>query len=91
MLLACFKCQSTLKPHTPQTLYLYDVFHSASRVPLNVTLYPDQWLQLCGEAVRHQFKVAVGRHKRDGTVILEARETHTLVELHVLQLNCLGT
>ena len=39
------------------------------------------------EAVGHQLKLPVGGDEGDGAVVLEARQTDTLVELHVLQLH----
>ena len=50
-------------------------------------LYPDEWLNLSVEPVRHQFKLPVRGDEGDGAVVLKPRETHTLVELDVLQLH----
>lgn len=36
------------------------------------------------KAVRHEFTLSIRRNERDGPVILEARETHTLMKFHVL-------
>ena len=50
-------------------------------------LYPDEWLNLSVEPVRHQFKLPIRGDEGDGAVVLKPRETHTLVELDVLQLH----
>lgn len=42
------------------------------------------------EAVGHELKLAIGWDEGDGAVVLKAREPHTLVELHVLQLHGLA-
>ena len=39
------------------------------------------------EAVGHQLKLPVGGDEGDGAVVLEARQTDTLVELDVFQLH----
>ena len=39
------------------------------------------------ETVGHQLKLAVGGDEGDGAVVLKARQTDTLVELHVFQLH----
>ena len=39
------------------------------------------------EAVGHELKLSVRGDKRDCAVVLEARQTHALVELHILQLH----
>ena len=59
-------------------------------VALNDRLHPDQWLDVCVEPIRHELKLAVGRNERDRPVVVEPRQTHTLVELDVLQLDGLG-
>lgn len=41
---------------------------------------------MCVKAVRHELKLSIWRDEGDGAVVLEAGETYTLVELHVLQL-----
>lgn len=38
------------------------------------------------EAVRHELKLSIGRDEGDGAVVLKARQTDTLVELHIFQL-----
>lgn len=39
------------------------------------------------KSVRHELKLSIGRDEGDGAVILEARQTNTLVKLDVLQLH----
>lgn len=39
------------------------------------------------ESVGHKLELSVGRNEGDGSVILEARQTDTLVKLDVLQLH----
>ena len=39
------------------------------------------------EGGAHEIKSAVRRDEADGAVVLEARQTHALVELHVLEIN----
>jgi hypothetical protein len=43
-----------------------------------------------GKTVRHQLKVTIRRNERDGSVGLEARQTHTLMELDIFQLHSLA-
>lgn len=38
------------------------------------------------ESVRHELKLSIWRNEGDGTVILEARQTDTLMKLDILQL-----
>jgi hypothetical protein len=59
-------------------------------VALDVGLDDDERLDVGGQPVRHELKVAVRRDKRDGAVCLKARQTHTLVELDILELNRLA-
>lgn len=70
--------------HSRLTLYyLDDVLYSTVGVSLYLTLDPDQWLDLSGQTIGHQFKVAIWRDKGNGAVVLESREADTLVEFHV--------
>ena len=47
------------------------------------------WTHRGVEPIRHELALAVRWYERDGAVVLEARQTDTLMELHVLQLHCL--
>lgn len=38
------------------------------------------------EAVGHELKLSIGRNEGDGAVVLKARQTDTLVKLHIFQL-----
>jgi len=42
------------------------------------------------ETVGHEFKLAIGRYKRDSSVVLKTRQTDTLVEFCVFQLDRLA-
>lgn len=42
------------------------------------------------EAVGHELALAVRGDERDGTVVLKAWQTNTLMKLHILQLHCLA-
>lgn len=53
-------------------------------------LDPDERLDARVEAVGHELEVAVGRHKADRVVGVEARETDALVEVDVLHLDRLA-
>lgn len=67
--------------------YLEHIFNSGSRVRFNHALHPDQRLHLCVQPVAHELEFAIRRDKTDCAVILEARESDTLVELHILHLD----
>lgn len=57
------------------------------------SLGPRRWrlcTHVCVETVGHELELAVRRDEGDGAVVLEAREPHALVELHVLQLHGLA-
>ena len=58
------------------------------RVPLNVGLNPNERFDLSVQPVRHQLKFSIWRDKRDSSVVLKPRETHTLMKLDILKLNC---
>ena len=45
---------------------------------------------MCVKSVGHEFELSIRRHKRDGAIVLEPRQTHTLVELHVFQIHGLA-
>lgn len=57
----------------------------------NHALHPDQRLHLCVQSVAHELEFAVRRDETDCAVILEARKSDTLVELHVLHLDRLAS
>jgi hypothetical protein len=61
--------------------------HSGLAVVLDGGLDPDERLDLCVEAVGHELEVSVGRDERDRAVVLEASQTHALVELDIIQLD----
>jgi len=68
--------------------YLNEVFHPAVWVSLNVGLDPDERFHLSVQSVGHQLKLSIWWDEWDGAVVLEPRETHALVEFHILQLYC---
>jgi len=57
---------------------------------LNDRLDPDERLHVCIQSVRHKFKLAVWRNERDGTIVVEPRQTDALVELNIFQLHRLA-
>lgn len=52
---------------------------------------PDERLDRCRDAVRHELKLSVRRDERDRAIVLESREPDTLVELDILHLDCLSS
>lgn len=52
----------------------------------HIALHPYQRLDLRVQAVAHELEFAVWRNETDRPVILEPRQSHTLVELDVLHL-----
>ena len=70
---------------------LNQILHSTVGVPLNVGLYPYQWLHLCVQTVGHQLKLSVRWNERNGAVVLKTREPDALMELHILQLHRFAT
>lgn len=71
--------------------HLKHVLYPRSRMRLNNTLDPDQWFDLCIQSVAHQLKFSVRRNKANGSIILKATQSHTLVELHILHLDCFAS
>ena len=69
------------------TLRLDHVLDARVRVALDHRLDPEERLDLRVESIGHELEVAVGRYERDGAVVLEAREAHTLMELDVLEVD----
>jgi len=76
--------------NTGMLSYLNHVFDPAVCVPFNHRLHPDERLHVCVETIRHEFKLAVRRNERDCTVVVEPRQTHTLMKLDVFQLHRLA-
>ena len=68
--------------------YLDEIFNPAMGVTLNVGLNPNERLDLSVQPVRHQLKLSIRWDKRDSSVILKPRETHTLMKLDIFKLNC---
>lgn len=66
-------------------------FDARAFVTLDHGFCPNQWLDLSIQAVAHQLKFTVRRNERDCAVVLEARETHALVELDVFHFDRLST
>ena len=64
---------------------IYAVYNSTHR-----SFHPYKRFDGGREAVGHELELAVGRDEGDGTVVLEAREADTLVELDVLHLDRLA-
>ena len=62
------------------------IFHARAGVRLNDAFNPNKGLDCGIEAVAHQLELAIGRDEADGAIILEAGESHTLVELDVFHL-----
>ena len=50
----------------------------------------EQMTYVCVEAVRHELELAIWRNEGDGSVVVEARQTNTLMELDVFQLDRLA-
>lgn len=48
------------------------------------------WTNMGVDAVGHEFRLPIWRNEGDCSVTVEARETDTLVELHVLHHHCLS-
>jgi hypothetical protein len=57
---------------------------------LHYALDPNQRLDLGVESVAHELEFAVWRDEADGPVVFESRQSHALVELDVLHLDCLS-
>jgi hypothetical protein len=55
---------------------------------LHDTLHPDQWLDLGVQTVAHKLKFPIGRDEADRSVIFEATQPYTLMELDVFHLDC---
>lgn len=66
------------------TLRFHHVFDARVRVALDDRLDPEQRLHLRVQAIRHELEVAIGRYERDRAIVLETRQTHALMKLHVL-------
>ena len=80
---------------TPIT-YLNQILDSAfATAHVDRALDPDQGFDVGIQTVAHQFELAIRRNETNGSVILEARQTHALMELDVFHLNglalCHGT
>mmetsp|Transcript_7224 Transcript_7224/g.9802 ORF Transcript_7224/g.9802 Transcript_7224/m.9802 type:complete len:224 (-) Transcript_7224:894-1565(-) len=63
------------------------VLYARTTMRLDDSLNPYEGLDVSVETVGHEIELTVGRDETDGTVILKAGETHTLVEFDVLKLN----
>ena len=62
--------------------------HTTANMPQRVVEMATRVLTYVGvETVGHQLKLPVGGDEGDGAVVLEARQTDTLVELDVFQLH----
>lgn len=91
-------CPSHRSLHRPETHHGRGGSHPAGKgVPPGRggggSLGPRRWrlcTHVCVETVGHELELAVRRDEGDGAVVLEAREPHALVELHVLQLHGLA-
>lgn len=67
-------------------LYLNLDLNSAVGELLNHTLDPYKRLHRGVEAVGHELTLSVRGDEGDGSIVLEARQTDTLMELDILQL-----
>ena len=65
------------------TAHFNEIFHSTMWVSLNVWLNPDERLDLSIKSVRHELKLPIGWDKRNSPIILEPRETNTLMKLNI--------
>ena len=45
---------------------------------------------MCVETIGHELKLSIRGHKGDGAIIVESRESHTLMKLDILQLDSFG-
>mmetsp|Transcript_8579 Transcript_8579/g.14814 ORF Transcript_8579/g.14814 Transcript_8579/m.14814 type:complete len:224 (-) Transcript_8579:414-1085(-) len=63
------------------------VFDARVGVTFDERLDPDQRLDVGGETVRHQLKLAVGRNKRNGAIALKRRQFDTLMKRDVFHFN----
>lgn len=73
--------QWTIRTHLDHEL------DSTTFMPLDDCFCPDQGLDLRTQSIAHQLKFAVRRDEGDCTIILESRETNTLMEFDVFHLN----
>ena len=64
------------------------ILHPAAPMALHCRLYPDQWLDGCGNSVGHEFELSVRRDKGDCAVVFESRQTDALVKLDIFHLDC---
>jgi hypothetical protein len=55
---------------------------------LHDTLNPDQWLDLSVQTVTHKLKFPIGWDETNRSVVFEATQPHTLVELDVFHFDC---
>ena len=70
-------------PSLELCLAFHNVLHPRSPVTLNGGFDPDERFHWCGESVRHELKLAVGRYEGYRAVVLEAGETDALVKLDI--------
>ncbi len=56
----------------------------------NVALHPDQRFHLRVQSITHEFEFAIRRYEADRPIILEPRQSHTLMEFDVLHLHGLS-
>lgn len=90
--LACFRSISNLGEKDEiwdAPSYLEHVLNARARVRLHHALYPDERLHLRVQPVAHELELAIRRNETNGTVVLEPRQSHALVELDVLHLDSL--
>ncbi len=66
------------------------VFHPTSTMTLHARFHPYQWLDRRRQAVGHELKFSIRWDERDGSIVLEARETNTLMEFNVFHLDRLA-
>src|ERR1700710_3209737 len=66
------------------------VFNSRSSIIFDNCFDPNEGLDGCLETVTHQFEITVWRNEANSTIILEARETNTLVEFDILHFDSFG-
>ena len=53
----------------------------------DIALHPYQWLHLRIQPITHKLKLPIRGYEAYGPIVLKPRESHTLMEFHVLHLH----
>ena len=64
-------------------------FDPRPRMTPHITLHPNQRLHLRIQPIAHKFKFAIRRDETNRPIILKSRQSHTLMEFHILHLHAL--